>query len=397
MDRVHVSVSLYGEVVEDFMVPVGEGIWLGDHPKSRRSFPTPPLFVHAKKGGILVGGRRLYPGQTARVSRGAVGMRIQCTPPKRKMEIRWHGVDLGFLLVLVGVSVGGMWIDMLDRVLESGQGGEALTALADVRDRLHVSRLTPEGVEEGRTAAVHPQGGMGAMPEIPPGSWAGRRAQPDDSDSGWGWYGWYRDSVPVIAEAVHAQEKLTWRPDDHELRAHVGRAAYASERYEEALFQFRWLVAQSPADARWLEGMALAEKRLGMHSQELAAYRQILERNPNHMLALGSSAVVLARLGRLAEAWEALEELRALYPAHALPLVYEGLVFAIEGKEAYALAALEEGLTRYGSLSKSLQVELHRDIALDPAFSRLRSDARLVGLVEGLLGTHIPTMDGQAG
>jgi len=99
----------------------------------------------------------------------------------------------------------------------------------------------------------------------------------------------------------------------------------------------------------------------------------------------------------LAEAWEALEQLRSLYPTHALPLVYEGLVFAVEGKESYALAALREGLTGYGSLSKSQQVEVRRDISLDPAFSRLRSDSRLVGIVEELIGAHVPAMVGPAG
>jgi tetratricopeptide (TPR) repeat protein len=390
--RVHVTVTLYDEVVEDLLVSVGDGVWLGDHPKSQDCIPAPPLFVYTKNGAILAGGRRLYPGQTASVARGPVGMRLQCAPPRRRRSWNWSSFDLGFLLMLIGVSVAGMWVDMLDGMLDSGQGGDILGAFADLRSDLDSSHAGVNRGDAQRTAAVRPQAEEDTLPELLPGNWAGRRAQPDDHLTGWGWYGWYRDSVPVIAEALHAREKLVGQPDDQELRGHVGRAAYASEQYEEALFQFRWLVVQAPSDARWLEGMALAEKRLGMHNLELAAYKQVLATNPGHMGALGSSAVALARLGRLSAAWTALERLRTLYPTHASPLMYEAMVFAIEGRENYALAALGEGLAGYGSLSKSLRVEIRRDIALDPSFSRLRADERLVALVERLLGTTISSV-----
>jgi hypothetical protein len=64
-----------------------------------------------------------------------------------------------------------------------------------------------------------------------------------------------------------------------------------------------------------------------------------------------------------------------------MSLLMESMVFAIQGMEVDALGALEEALALQGSISQAHKVELARELALDPAFARLRGDARCVALV----------------
>jgi len=291
------------------------------------------------------------------------------------------------LVVFLAVSAGSLWIDTVDRLVESGQGGLLAEKIVEFRSHLHTAPAAPSPHPPRRTAAVQPNElltPLDALADADPGHWKGRRAQSDDHETGWGWYPWYREQVPVIVEALRAPDQLANRPDDPELRAHVAQAAYASEQYEDALFQYRWLVVQAPGDVRWLTGMALAEKRLGMHRLELAAYDRILAIDPDHMQAMGNRAVALARLGRLAEAQGALTALRVRYPKHAMSLWMESMVFAIQGMEFDALGALEGALGLQGSISQAYKVELARDVALDPAFGRLRGDARCAALMDRL-------------
>ncbi len=387
LQRIQVTVWLHGQVVEERVLSVKERLWLGDHPLSPVACPTPPILLHQDGGDLLVRGRRLFSGQRTWVRRGPVTLSVERLAVEQRERRRGEGFDLRFLLVFLAVSAGSLWIDAVDQWVDHGQGGVLVEKMVDIRSRLHTAPSSPTAQPPRRTAAVQPNellAPLDSLAEADPGHWKGRRAQSDDHATGWGWYPWYREQVPVIAEALRAPDQLVHRPDDPELRAHVVQAAYASEQYEDALFQYRWLVVQAPGDVRWLTGMAFTEKRLGMHRLELAAYDRILAIDPDHMQAMGNRAVALARLGRLAEAQGALTALRVRYPQHAMSLLMESMVFAIQGMEVDALGALEEALGLQGSISQAHKVELARELALDPAFARLRGDARCVALVDRL-------------
>ena len=62
----------------------------------------------------------------------------------------------------------------------------------------------------------------------------------------------------------------------------------------------------------------------------------------------------------------------------------------MQGREAEAIEALEDGFAARAQLSKELQIEMRRDIALDPAFKAMRSDWRLRAMLLRHLGAAAP-------
>jgi predicted Zn-dependent protease len=204
--------------------------------------------------------------------------------------------------------------------------------------------------------------------------WDGPRAHADDERSGFAYYGWYRQAVEIPSVSVRSIGPSGLASVDH---AALAEAAYAADNYEAALSHFQWLVAHHPGTAKWLEGVAMTQKRLGMHRQELRSYEQLLRQNPDHLVAMGSQAVALARIGQLDAAEEALDALRTRYPYQPYFYQCEALVYAIRGLELEALGALDALFAEHGALPVRLQDELRRDIALDPALSNLRADPRL--------------------
>ena len=98
----------------------------------------------------------------------------------------------------------------------------------------------------------------------------------------------------------------------------------------------------------------------------------------------------LLRLGRLDEAQGAVDELLIRAPMHPYTHVTEAVVWAWKGQTEDAVQALEQGFVARAQLSEEMQIELRRDIALDPAFHSLRRDWHLRAMLLRHLGAAAP-------
>ena len=105
----------------------------------------------------------------------------------------------------------------------------------------------------------------------------------------------------------------------------------------------------------------------------------IQDLDPGNPIVMGNRAVAHARLGdfRGADYWLVQMRSRASDSRDPYLNVLEGMVSAIRGEESLALAQLEEAVALRGALPEGLQLELRRDIAIDPSFGSLRTDEGL--------------------
>lgn len=380
MAKLHVIVSYHGQVIDDQVVNVQDPVRLGERRDAAVAFPGADILVSEVDGDICWRGRRLREGDRATLNLGDFVLDVEHIWPERmNYSQALSGFDLCFVLVLLGVTVSGMWIDTYNRLSHDSHRGEFLSEIGDFRE--NQPDLDRWVRQTERRAAVQPLESEEVV-QLDPDLWDGPRAHSDDERSGVGYFEWYRKGVGVPVVSVRNVTTTGLTAVDHEA---LGLAAYAADNYEAALSHYQWLEAHHPEQAKWIEGVAASQRRLGMHRQEIRSYDRILKENPDHMVAMGHRAVSLARLGRLGEAERALDALRTRYPYQAFSYHCEALVFAIRGLEMEALGALEALIAEHGALPLRIQEEVRRDLALDPAFSTLRSDPRLKDLlVKGL-------------
>ncbi len=400
MGRLRVSVTLNGVPVEDRVLPVRQIVRIGESRGARVAFPGADIAVVRVGRDLAIRGRRLVEGQGIGVSLGPVRVWLEHTERSR-VPPSWRGhLDPQFLAIAVLVTVSGLWLETMDAVLSSsGERGFLAREVAQMRDDGWLpsnqipSRITGAG---NRTAAVTP-GGEEALPVIRPGDLRdGPEAAADDERSGMAYYEWYQLAVPAPSPTAQAAvDRLRRNPADAGAREIVARAAYETERYDEAAKHFHWLADQrellnEPDDCDLLARLARAERRRGRHSVEAGLYRLILEQNPDDARAIGALATVMARFGRYDEAQHAIGQAALLAPEDGYLKVHAALIAAEEGRELEAIDLLEQVLLQREQLSEEFRVELRRDIALDPAFASLRADDRFRGMLARHLGAAGP-------
>jgi tetratricopeptide (TPR) repeat protein len=381
----HVTVAFHGRVIEDRTVPVRGAVRLGDEINSLLQFPGASIVVYRVGDCLDVRGRRLAEGQSTGFSLGAVQVEVEHTEPTRLRMPSSSPIDPRFLLVALAVSVGGLWVDTLSSLQDAPRVVQVSRALGLQAD----PRGEDADPRQERTAAVQP-GGLTLAPDaVAPGGDA-RAAAPDDDVTGWGYFGWYRQAVPGTIDAELARLKLLSQPDDPALRHQVARGEYNNDNFEEAARLYAELLVTRPDDVRALEGLAGCMRRLGRHRAEIELWDRALRYSPQSVMALGGRAVALARLGEYARASAQLDHLGQLSPDHALVPLYGAMVHALIGDQDEALALVEDAVAARGSLPEALQVELRRDLALDPAFAPLRAELGLRRVLYRHFGAAAP-------
>ncbi len=387
MGDLSVTVKLNGEVVEDRTLRLDRLVRIGESEDAVVSFPGADLRVVRAGRRLMVRGRDLEEGDTLELSLGAVEVVLEHTM-RSSTPAEWRGVfDSRFLVVVALVTAAGGWLDAaaswaernplnLDLSQHSAQQVEPVRGEATLQ-RTTLTPATPAGAD--------------GLPEEEVDVADGPRHLPDDEVSGTAWYEWYRRAVPDDSQVLDAYARLQENPLDASAHRVVAQAAYDDDEFDAAVWHYRWLTAHYPHDIGALLRLARVEQRRGRHASEASLFEQVLELDPGNADALGGLAVALARLGRLDEAWNRVDELQAVAPMSPVTDLTVATLAALQGKEREALEALDRAVAERGQLSEELQIELRRDLAIDPAFADLRKDKRLRAVLHRHLGAAAPT------
>ena len=393
MGDLSVLVRLHGTIVENRVLPVAGLVRLGESPAADVPFPGADLTVTRSADGLHIRGRVLAEGDTLTVQLGKVEVTLEHTL-HAPMPREWGGhFDGRFLMVLLLVAVSAAWVEAFERWatvhLPAARGYQAVQQLA--RSILPPPAAATQRPDPSRAAAVAPAESIAAPPRPGPIEAVGPRHRPDDRSSGIRWYRWYRGDVPTDSEQLDAAVAAHLvDPYDADARRVLGQSAYDSDHFADATDQFAFIVEHYPSDPDARARLARSEMRLGHHHSEIHQYRAILRQAPEDVHARAGLAVALTRLERLDEAARHIDELRLEHPDHPITLLAEAKLAALAGQDRLALVHLDDVMHTRSTMSASDQLELRRDIALDPAFARLRKDVRLRSVIHRHVGAAGP-------
>jgi len=388
MGNLSVTIRLNGVLVDDRVMPVPNVVRLGEADDAAVAFPGADLKVLRVGDRLSVRGRSLEEGEEACISLGAVDVHLEHTVTAR-LPSEWAGVvDPRFVATVLMVVAGAAYHDAnvawwQHQGVEAGPLTERLARLirgpvTDEQPRQAASLKSSDAAESGLSA-------------LEPLSVDGPLHAPDDRPGGIGWARWYRSAVPAdSARVLAALDRLAVDEGDPVARRIIANAAYNHDNYEQAAEHYAWIVQRWPSDRDALYRLAQAWQRTGRHRAEITAYRQILRMDPTSAPALAGLAVAQARLQQLDAASRTIDELVAIAPDSAATALAQAKVEALQGRHEEALEHLGRALSRRTELSAEAQVDLRRDLALDPAFTAARNDRPLLSLLHRQLGAAAP-------
>lgn len=387
MGDLSVTVRLSGHVVEQQVLRVPRVVRLGESPDAAVSFPGADFGVLRVGNRLCLRGRTLDEGDELELELGQVHVTLEHTA-RARLPHEWEGAwDRRFLAAVLLVVAAGSWVDAAHSWLSHRADTASTAPVARIATVLTGGVATSD---PWRSAAVSHSDGPPVpsstvtIPDAPP-------HEADDRTTGTGWSRWYRRAVPEDLDQVDtARVRLSADPTDIGARRIVARAAYDADDHELAADHLRELLERSPGDRDARLRLAWAQKRQGYHRAELRQYEAILATDPGHVQALAGKTVALARLNRLGEAAGVLDHLEAAAPDSVELELAEAKLAGLRGDEEGALALLDGAYRRRDQLTQELQLELRRDLALDPSFAALRKDPRLRSLVNRHLGAAGP-------
>ena len=387
MGDLRVRLSLRDEVVEDRVLVVSDRVRLGEALDAKVSFPGADVQVRRVGDDFRIRGRWLREGETLDLSLGAVHVVFEHTRPAGIPGAWRSALDLRFALSAVAVVVLAAWIDTAKSVVnhraDDGVIAQQLswwmgTDAADPDSRVSSVSAAPDELT-GPTIVLPVDGRVD-----------GPRAQSNDAQTGFGYKDWYRRQVSVERSVVEATRRLAEGSSAHAARQAYAAASYATDDYERAAQVYRELLDVRGASVEVLWGLAMSERRLGRHRVELALYQALLNTEPENPRFLGALATAAARFSRFHEAHALLNRSRS---AESIPRALDvsaAVVYALEGDDRKAIRFIERVLEHTDELDAEERVEFARDLALDPAFARLRGDRRLRNLLARQLGAAAP-------
>ncbi len=387
MGDLSIRVCMGDYVVEDRVLRFRGLSRIGDCLDAKVAFPGTSITILRVGESYRLRGRTLEEGEDLRISLGHVDVWVSHNPRFRGPVGGSNFVDMRFVAVAAMMVAVGSWIDAAEAWVEKqpvtgvSYGGATLKRLVtgvrhpDLRQQVAAVRAS----RDGRSLVRHVQ-------RIADGP----RHLQDDRTSRTAFYRWYRMAVPADPMARDASERLALDDRDTAARRTLANAAYNADRFDSAVWHYQVLSWADQADGGALLGLARAQRRRGHHATEIAVYRKILETWQEHPGALGGLSTALGRMGRLDEAVATLEQLQVVSPDDPYTFMTSATLAALEGRERDALESLERAVMARAQLPPDQQIELRRDLALDPAFASLRKDHRLRSLLRRHLGAAAP-------
>jgi len=387
MGKLHVQVRMHGLLVEDRLLEVVTVMVIGDVASSAVVFPGASVHIRRVGDTLLVLGRELREGDEVALDLPSLSVRLSHTRSGR-VQLENNGVfDRSFFAAALTIVLIGNWADAANAWFERLPQTES----AEVGTSLHqMINLIKGTAGEERIAAVQvPIDGsrIGAKERAVA---EGPTHSNDDRVTGVGYHRWLKVMVPNDPMVLEADQRLDAEAEDTESRRIVAQAAYNTGHYRLAAWHYRWILDRHPGDAHAQLRLAWAERRQGRHQAELSLYTAVLGEQPDNVLALGGRAMAQARLGHLADAQVSFDNMAVRAPAHIYTEVTAAVLEAVRGRDDLALASLDRAIEGRNHLDRELQLELRRDIAVDPVFASLRASRRLRAVLRKHLGAASP-------
>ncbi|MDG1482141.1 MAG: hypothetical protein P8R54_21290 [Myxococcota bacterium] len=392
MGDLAVTVKLNGILVDNQVIMVHSVVRIGEAPEAVVHFPGADVAVVRLGKRLAMRGRTLDEGEEMEISLGATHVHLQHTTKFRPPSALQATIDTRFLVAAVLVMVMGSWVDAAEYWLDHqprDAGAAPITQLLQVFEAVQSGAPGPLSTAMTPSEALLEPESEGTSEPVVKEKADGPRHVPDPHAST-NYYEWYRSVVLIDNQVEDASVQFLRDQEDPAARQVLALHAYSRDDYESAAWHYQWIVERFPTDRAARIRLARAEMRLGFHAREVGHYRAVLVADPTSIEARAGVAVALTRLGRLDEAEESLDILLVSAPHHPTTHLTVATIAALKGQEDEAGDALEAGFLGRAQLSKELQIEMRRDIALDPAFKTMRSSTRLRGMLTRYLGGAAP-------
>jgi hypothetical protein len=387
MGKLHVQVRMHGLLIEDAVLEVATVSVIGDVDGAEVVFPGASVHIRRVGEALLVLGRELKEGDEVALDLPSLSIRLSHFRQER-MAFKTHGVfDQKFFAAALVIVMIGTWMDAAYAWIERLPQVESVQEGMSLRKMVNLIQGSTEG-ERIAAVQVPIDGARSRLRKLEVGEGPVHRS--DDKSTGVGYHRWLRVMVPNDPIVVDADQRLDIEAEDTESRRIVARAAYNTGHYRLAAWHYRWILSRHPGDGHAQLRLAWAERRQGRHRAELALYSSVLAKQPDNVLALGGMAMAQARLGHMTAAQGSFDSLAVQAPSHIYTEVTAAVLEAVRGRDDLALLSLERAIKGRNHLDREVQLELRRDIAIDPVFGSLRASRRLRSVLRKHLGAASP-------
>ncbi|TVQ93112.1 MAG: hypothetical protein EA397_04890 [Deltaproteobacteria bacterium] len=132
--RLHVSIAIGENVVQDEVLDVVDGLRIGEHDDAAVCFPGADLIASRHGAGLRIGGHRLIEGETLRLHYGEIRVTLDLMSPDPSKTPRTIPFDVAMPILLAGVVLLMLTSQVAQQVLiqkadTSSQVARAVEAL----------------------------------------------------------------------------------------------------------------------------------------------------------------------------------------------------------------------------------------------------------------------------